>query len=148
MQHIKEYLNKPFINVVKDDLKIDNETVNDENTNNEICKRIKDVLGDLVNNVSISTKIVNQPGIISSPMGISAGMERIMKTQSVNDEMLSYMIGKKILEINPTHKIIQKIIETNYDKNYVFAVFEMACLAGGYQLDNINGFLTRIYELI
>ena len=148
MQHIKEYLNKPFINVVKDDLKIDNETVNNENTNNEICKRIKDVLGDLVNNVSISTKIVNQPGIISSPMGISAGMERIMKTQSVNDEMLSYMIGKKILEINPTHRIIQKIIETNYDKNYVFAVFEMACLAGGYQLDNINGFLTRIYELI
>ena len=150
MQNNKEYKSKQFINVANDDLKLETTTdAETEKTNNELCTKLKEILGSKVDKVVISKKLVSQPAIVSSATGISANMERIMKAQTLgNDNMLKYMSGHKVLEINPEHKLIQKLTDLNYDSEYVNLVYEMGLLAGGYTLDNMNEFLSKVYTKI
>ncbi len=148
MQNTKEYKTTQFINVANDDLKLDissdTETVK---SNEEVCMKLKEVLSSKVDKVIISKKLVSQPAIVSSATGISANMERIMKAQALgNDTMLKYMAGQKVLEINPEHKLIKKLVEENYESEFVNLVYEMGLLAGGYHLENMNEFLSKIYN--
>ncbi len=57
----------------------------------------------------MSSRLEDSPCIlVTSKFGWSANMERIMKAQSLGDnKAMEYMKGRKILEINPTHPIIQ-----------------------------------------
>ena len=152
MQHNKEYKTKSFINVSNDDLKLETTPTTDadklaEKSNEELCSKLKEVLTTKVDKVIISKKLVSQPAIVSSATGISANMERIMKAQALgNDTMLKYMAGSKVLEINPEHKLIQKLTEVNYDAEYVSLIYDMGLLAGGYQLENMNEFLSKVYN--
>jgi len=149
MQNTKEYKSKQFINVANDDLKLNTNSDDEakEKSNNETCLKIKEVLGSKVDKVVVSKKLVSQPAIVSSATGISANMERIMKAQALGDDaMLKYMSGHKVLEINPEHKLIGKLTELNYDIEYVNLVYEMGLLAGGYHLENMNEFLTKVYN--
>ena len=148
MQNTKEYKTKTLINVVNDDLKLSTTDTTDE-TNNEICKKLKAVLGSKIDKVIVSKKLVSQPAIVSSGMGISANMERILKAQALgNDTMLSYMGGHKVLEINPEHKLIKKLQDSEYKAELVSLVFDMGLLAGGYHLENMNEFLTKVYDML
>ena len=148
MQNTKEYKTKQFINVANDDLKLESTPdAETDKSNEEICTKLKEVLGTKVDKVVISKKLVSQPAIVSSATGISANMERIMKAQTLgNDTMLKYMSGQKVLEINPEHKLIKKLSEQSYDAEYVNLVYEMGLLAGGYHLENMNEFLSKVYN--
>jgi len=162
MQSVESYKDKKFINVVKDDLKLNEFIVSDENKeqsesskpeelHKDLCERIKKILGEEVDKVVVSNKLVSQPAIVTSAMGISANMERIMKAQAVgNNQMLRYMSGHKVLEINPEHKLIKRLTENSETEsdNYVQVIYQMGLLAGGYQLDNMNGFLSRLYDMV
>ena len=148
MQNNKEYKTKQFINVSNDDLKLESTPdAEADKANEEICAKLKEVLATKVDKVIISKKLVSQPAIVSSATGISANMERIMKAQALgNDTMLKYMAGQKVLEINPEHQLIKKLGELNYDVEYVTLVYEMGLLAGGYHLENMNEFLSKVYN--
>lgn len=148
MQNTKEYKTKQFINVANDDLKLDiSPDTETDKSNEEVCMKLKEVLSSKVDKVIISKKLVSQPAIVSSATGISANMERIMKAQALgNDTMLKYMAGQKVLEINPEHKLIKKLVEENYDSEYVNLLYEMGLLAGGYHLENMNEFLSKVYN--
>ena len=152
MQHVKEFKDKKFINVIKDELKFDDEKLEDESTNEsykEICNKIKESLGDKVEKVIISYKIESQPAVISSVMGWSATMEKIVKAQALGDnQMMAYMKGRKILEINPNHKLITKLTESNYDEKLINIIFNLALLAGGFELQDTNSFLTKLYDFM
>ena len=170
MQSIEFYKDKKFINVANSDLKmkdfIESKTETETETETKtkldakaistLCSTIKTVLGDLIEKVVISEKLVSQPAVVTNAMGVSANMERIMKAQALgNNEMLKYMSGRKVLEINPNHKLIKKILETSeiFDSKtkrdeYINVIYQMASLAGGYQLDNINELLSKLYNMI
>ena len=72
---------------------------------------MKELLGDSVNNVVASTRIVDSPAcLVTDEHGYSANMQRIMKAQALgNNEMMQYMMGKKDMEINPKNSIIMKL---------------------------------------
>ena len=76
-----------------------------------LTKLIRRVLGDNVEMVIASDRIVDSPCVLAtSEYGWSAKMERIMEAQGLRENsMTSHMVSKKTTEVNPTHSIMMEL---------------------------------------
>jgi molecular chaperone HtpG len=163
MQQLKDFEDKKFICVTKEGLKFD-ETDEEKKKKEEekaayenLCKLIKEILGDKVEKVILSYRIVNSPCIlVTGEYGWSANMERIMKAQALRDSSTSsYMVSKKTMELNPNHSIVKelkkKADEDRTDKtvkDLVWLLFDCSLLVSGFSLDDPSGFTERIHRMI
>merc|ERR1712196_625522 len=105
-----------------------------------LCRTMKDVLGDRVEKVVVSDQLVDSPCIlVTGEYGWSANMERIMKAQALRDNSMSaYMQSKKTMEINPDNAV----------KDLVSLMYETAILTSGFSLDEPATFGSRIHRMI
>jgi molecular chaperone HtpG len=165
MQGLKEYDGKEFKCASKDGL--DLEMTEEEKSkkeelqkdNEQLCNKIKDILGDKVMKVQISERITDSPCIlVSDEYGWSAQMEKIMKAQALrNNQMFGYMRSNKIMEINPNHVIIKAIKENisasdntkeKNTKDLVTLMYDTAIISSGYSIEDPSVFAKRIYNII
>ena len=163
VQQLKDYDGKKLVSCTKEGLELDN--TDDEKKKQEelkakfepLCKLIKDVLGDKIEKVVVSTRIDESPCVlVTSEHGWTANMERIMKAQALRDNsMTSYMMSKKTMEINPSNNIIaelrQKAEVDQSDKtvkDLVWLLFETSLLTSGFSLDESSQFASRIHRMI
>jgi len=162
-QQLKEYDGKKLVNVTKEGLNLD-ETDEEKKAaeelkkaNENLCKVVKEVLGDKVEKVNLSNRLVTSPCVlVTGEYGWSANMERIMKAQALRDNSMStYMLSKKTLEINPKHPIVvalrQKADQDKNDKtvkDLVWLLFETALMSSGFSLEDPNSFAARIHRMI
>jgi len=163
MQQLKEFEKHKFVCISKGGVEL--EDTEDEKQEKQklvdsmkiVCDVIKETLGEKVEKVEVSSLVVSSPCcIVTGEMGWSANMERIMKAQALrNNQMSTYMVSKKTLEINATHPIIaklkEKIEEDRNDKtvkDLVWLLFDTALLSSGFSLEEPSGFSNRIYRMI
>merc|ERR1712083_1160747 len=72
-------------------------TEEEKKTFEALCKKMKEILGDSVEEVMVGERMVNSPAsLVTTEYGWSANMQRIMKAQVLRDsQMSSFMMEKK-----------------------------------------------------
>ncbi|CAK8538949.1 unnamed protein product [Lathyrus sativus] len=160
---LKEFEGKKLVSATKEGLKLD-ESEDEKKKKEEqkekfdnLCKVIKEVLGDKVEKVIVSDRVVDSPCcLVTGEYGWTANMERIMKAQALRDSsMAGYMSSKKTMEINPDNSIMEELRKrADADRNdksvkdLVLLLFETALLTSGFSLDEPNTFGNRIHRML
>lgn len=163
IQQLKEYQGKQLVCVTKEGLELPEDEEEKKKREEDkakfegLCKVMKSVLDNKVEKVIVSNRLVDSPCcIVTSQYGWSANMERIMKAQALRDTTtMGYMAGKKHLEINPDHPIVENLRQkAEADKNdkavkdLVILLYETSLLSSGFSLDEPQVHASRIYRMI
>jgi molecular chaperone HtpG len=154
--YIFEFDKKPLKSIDKDDINLDSSSAEkteeglDENSAQKLLLTFKDELGDKVEDVVISKRLVESPAtLVVSKTGMDPHMEKYMSLIDKN-----YAYSKKILEINISHPLIINLSKLNTSDSFddtlrksINQVFEGTLLQEG-QLTSYADFVKRMNELL
>jgi molecular chaperone HtpG len=162
-QQLKDYEGKKLVSLTKEGVQFE-ETEEEKKKKEEVkanfanlCTLMKEILGDKVEKVVVSDRIVESPCVLcTSEYGWSANMERIMKAQALRDSsQQNYMSSKKTMEINPKNSIVvelnKKAANDKTDKtvkDLVWLLYDTSLLTSGFSLDEPTVYAGRIFRMI
>ena len=119
-----------------------------EAENKELIDNIKEALKDKVNDVTLSSKLVDSPVCISTKDGLSLSMEKTIN-EVPGDEKAK---ANKVLEINPNHAIFKALDKIKGDKDlvtkYSSILYNEAMLLEGFDIEDKESFVKNLNELI
>ncbi len=147
-----DYEGKSFKSIEKADIKIDHNEESEitETAKSDLLTYFKTVLGDKVEDVLESKRLVESPvTLVVGAEGMDPQMEKMMQYMEKN-----YTLSKRILEVNINHQIIKNLAEIYLKdkddprlKNAIEQLFDSALLLEGY-LKNPADFVTRMNDFI
>lgn len=109
-----------------------------------VVEKLQGALADRAKEVRVSSRLVDSPACLVVGDGeLTPQMAQMLKAmgQPVPDV-------KPILEINPTHPLIERLETSSDFDDLAQVVFDQALLADGGQLDDPAGYLKRINKLL
>ena len=125
--------------------KIDNATAD----NKRLLDNLKEGLKDEIDDVVISSKLVDSPLCLSTKDGLSLEMEKTLNEQPGNEEKVK---AKKVLEINPDHDLFKAFTaiqdQDELVKEYASVLYDEAMLLEGREITNKKEFVKKLNELM
>ena len=109
---------------------------------------MKKILVDDVKDIKVSTRLTDSPCcMVADQNDPTAQMQQMMEAmgQKSNEKI------KPIMEINPNHKIIKKIIKLNKGKLFndsIKLLYDQALIIEGLRPDNPVEFVKRLNEVL
>jgi len=155
VSHLPEFDGKKLQSVAKGDLdlgKLEDEAEKEEQKKIEdeyksLVERIGNTLGETVKEVRITHRLTDSPAcLVSGEDEMSGNLERLLKAAGQKTPDL-----KPVLEINPQHKIVQKLNsepDESRFSDWTHLLFDQALLAEGGQLDDPASFVRRMNSLL
>jgi len=165
-QSIVDYQGKKLVDINKAGLDLDKseeEKKEMEETQKDfevLATFLKKQLGERVQKVQISDRLVDSMAtLVQGEWGMSPMMQRYMKSQTTSSASDSaFAIGSRnqaILEINPSHSVIQKMKDamekapdSTETEDMVMMIYETAALIGGYTIEDPGDFAKRVTKLM
>ncbi len=134
-----------------DSKKENKEDEKEDPKHNEIANYFKDTLGDLVKDVKISKKLTTSPACLAVGDG---AMDIRMERYLIEQKQLAGATAK-ILEINPSHKVVVKIGDglgkkSKQDENaeLVHLLYDQACIIEGEPVSDAGAFSRRLNSVL
>lgn len=119
----------------------------------KLIEFFKNILGDAIQDVKISKKLTSSPACLAVGDG---AMDMRMERFLIEQKQLS-ISSAKILELNPNHPIIKKIVdnlekndtnENHITKQLAELIFDQACIIEGEPIHDVAGFSKRFSEIL
>lgn len=155
MGYLTEFEDKQFQHVAKGELDLGElegeedkkEQEEIEKASEDIVKRIKDVLGEKVEDVRVTHRLTDSPAcLVLSAHDMGAQMRQIM--QAAGQTLPE---SKPIFEINPSHPLVEKLkdeIQEDRFSDLTQVIFDQANLAEGGSLDDPAAYVSRMNKLL
>jgi HSP90 family molecular chaperone len=149
-----------LVDISKDGLKLAEDEEKQKNLKEEykpLCEYLSGILTEKVSRVEVSTRLTKSPAaLVSSTYAHSANMERILKAQALKDNRyMTTMGGKRILEINPRHPLIKKLLQdvvndeaSENTADIANVLYDSAVLNTGYALEKPKTLTDRVLKLV
>ena len=151
--HLMEYEGKKLQSVAKGELDLGEDEESEKELEKKskdaekLLKRMKDALGERVEDVRVTNRLTDSPAcIVLNEHDMAMHMQRILK--EAGHELPS---SKPILEINPDHPIVNKLRAEKSKKKFADwsdILFDQALLAEGGQLEDPAGFVAKLNKML
>ncbi len=117
--------------------------------NKRLLDNLKEGLKEEIDDVVISSKLVDSPLCLSTKDGLSLEMEKTLNEQPGNEEKVK---AKKVLEINPDHDLFKAFVaiqdQDDLVKEYASVLYDEAMLLEGREISNKKEFARKLNELM
>ncbi len=154
LQTLMNFKEKPFKNISQGELDLDSEEEKEalakkSEDNKEMLEKVKEALDGKVNEVKLSTRLVDDPVCLSASEGMSFEMEKVFASMPEGNP---YGIkAGRILEINPNHPIFDALVKVYNDDNENLADFaqlllDQALLIEGFNIEDPVSFSRKICD--
>ncbi|MCR5085159.1 MAG: molecular chaperone HtpG [Succinivibrionaceae bacterium] len=156
MGNLNEFDGKEFVPVTSSDLKLgdladkqeEQEQKESSEKHKDIIERLKKALGDKVSDVKVSTRLIDSPSCVVGEHGqmYTSQMKRMLEAagQSLPEE-------KFILEINPTHRLVEKAAAEADESRFAMwaeVIYQQALLADQGSLKDPAAFVRTLNTLL
>ncbi len=146
----RNYKEKPFRSALDGDLELpeDKEKPDESGLYRDTLDFIKEALGDKVDEVKASNKLISHPVCMSSGDGVTFEMERYFK--AVGQEMP--VKAKRILELNTNHAAFHaienvRLINPEKAKKYCEILYTQAMMIAGMPVEDPSGYTDLLTSL-
>ncbi len=155
MSHLNEYKGKAFQSVAKGQLdlgELEDEQEKEElekiaEEHKSLLERIKDVLGDKVKEVRVSSRLVDSPAcLVVDEYDMSQNLARVLKQLGQDAPMPT-----PIMELNLEHPLVGRLEEEAEEQRFAeltHLLYDQSLLAEGGQLEDPAGFVHRLNRLM
>jgi len=155
LMQLKTFKEHPLVNIAEAEPPVDEtaaeitdkKTVMDQSAVTSLVERFKSVLGDQVSEVRTNTRLSDSPARLVDPEG--APEQSVQRVYQMMDRQ--FELPKKVLELNPNHKIIQGLADLPKDDarfNLIAEqIYENALLIEGLHPDPVS-MVGRIQTLL
>ncbi len=152
VDHLAEYDDMSFADVSRGQLplpegdgEITQEAINEEHKG--LLKKIKRSLGDRVEAVNVSQRLVDSPAcVVTAEQDLTPQLRRMLEASGQ-----TLPEAKPILEVNVDHPLLIRVAAETSDERFeelAKIVLDHALLAEGAQLDNPADYVRRVNQLI